>query len=665
MAQEKNILIQVSDDGATWTDLITLSKGTVSYRNEGLTLATTKYYRTIAKGDGVNTLDSDPSAAVSVASGFVQRYQDVLDKATTDGVGHPSFTQNLINDLIVRNLIQEGYLHESDKTQDELVYLYYGEQEAGTPYEFITYNWVDPTKHRLTNLGANNVDFTAGQGFSVTGGNDQYFNMNFVPSTDHVRGGANNSAVVFKLFNVPTTYVNPIRIIGVEGGTYDTNILQSSNGALTTRFYEDGRNSPSTITQSEINSHWQITKFDNSKNQRIFKNGSFLKTSDATTGWSSNGLPTDSIHMFGYNGGGGTHYPSEGGFGIGYLAKGTAMLYMDNLLYRILNKTYTFKESAPAGVSRLTVATSVLPSLYMPHVRRADDFPDGLITGLTKKYIIIYSTDHAGYGDGLDGGIAWGQADYPNLSDFEDMGIILQNTNDPETPHLEYVPNDPDGKPLHLYFHTGLDDTRNGSGNQQTWLWKTAGGSLTNPSIWTEVQHPLGLRSDLGVTENHTGYLVTFLQDDGSWIGVHSTRNWQANTISGIPKIGISTAPSSGTPWTRQTSEIEITSFMPYYHQFHHSRYLFFTRNTIQYCAGSFAQLDFDFDKSRICICQCDGNYNPTTFLGNISDVDSGNGATNCSFYIDEVNAPDTLNIYYTIGRTTLYHTTWDLKNLD
>ena len=658
MAQETNILIQVSNDEATWTDLATLTKGTVSYIDAGLALGTTKYYRTIAKGDGVNTLDSEPSTVVNVASGFVAQYQTVLDYATTNSIGTPSFVQNVLNDNMVRNILSIGKWSKFDV-------FYYFLQEAGTPYEFMTLNWINPANHRLTNEGANPISFIGGSGMKAAGGNSQYFNMNWTPSIDAVNCIKADAGAIFSLFDVPTTYASVVRIASSDSASTDQlTFLQSEIGKIVTRLYQGDmqENAKLPITQSEINKHYHIS--DISGNSSRFINGSLSQsTTKTTTGVLSN----ITTHLFGTNYRG-TPVPTPGALGLKYFALTGSLRFSDRELYQILNNQYLFKNKTKPSIQVFTAASSLLDSLYMAQVYRTDSIPAGTLLGITKKHFVVYSTDHGGYGDGNgNAGMAWGEMDHPNFSGFVEKGImLLDNTTQPETPFYAYTPNDVNGHVNHLYYHTGWNDPRNPPNVQQTRLYTApAGASLTDLTMWTDRGIILGLRTDLGVTENHTGYMIRDTKADASLIAIHVTRNNLSATASGIPKTGISTNNGIDYIWTRQVSEFDIVSFMPHFRQLHHTPYLYFMRNGIQYVVGGNTKFDFDFSQTRLAIARCDGNYKPVELIGNISQEGSGNGATNMSAYIDEANAPDTLNIYYTKPRTELFHTTWDLKNLD
>jgi len=671
MAQETNILIQISNDGATWTDLVTLSNGTVSHKHSGLTFGTTKYYRTIAKGDGVNTLDSDPSTVVNVASGFVQRYQDVLDYASTNSIGVPSFIQNILNDRIVRNFILAGIIDKSDKSKDKLDILYYFKQEANTPYEFLTLNWIDATKNKLLNLGTNNVSFTGGSGFHVAGNNSQYMDMQYTPSLDAVHCQSTNGSLIFKTFNIPSVYSQNARIMGcatIGDASSSINILNGGADSILLRFFEgDVYGGYSDILQTELNSHFHKS-LSNTKGKKLFKNGVYQGITDGVT---SSSNPTASIHLFGnnYNE---THYPSEEALGLSYVALGEALTYEDRVIYKILNSNYNFEEDSKDGVIGFTTAaTSGFPSLYYPKVYKSEPFKT-YFTGLTKKYIVFYSTNHADPGSAptpANGAIGWGECDHPNLSGYIDKGIVAKDTANPisgyqsETPSVIINPNDPNGQPIWFFYHptTTYPDA---GGIQQTRLLTASGGTGFNDVVFTDRGKVLGLTTiENGYSAPHTGYADAYVESDGSITVLHATKGWSADTEAGIPNLGKSTCPGNSYAFTRIDQDMDITSFMPYSRFFHSSPSLFFTRNGIQYAVArniNFFSND-QTSSSKISIFQCDGNYHPTTFLGNISGPDSGNNNSNADYYIEG----NTLYIYYIKNLTDLYVTTWDLKNLD
>jgi hypothetical protein len=157
------------------------------------------------------------------------------------------------------------------------------------------------------------------------------------------------------------------------------------------------------------------------------------------------------------------------------------------------------------------------------------------------------------------------------------------------------------------------------------------------------------------------------LENDGSVTVFHLTRGWVSDTVNGVNNYGFSTCQGNNYNFTRIESDIDIMSFMPTGRQLHHNPSLFFKRNNIQYVVGRNITLIVSQIRTNnfISIFQTDGNYRLTSFWGNISSIGGGTNTYNSGFFIDEVNDPDTLHIYYTEGFTQLYHTTWDLRNLD
>jgi len=666
MAQETNILIQVSNDGATWTDLVTLSNGTVSHKHSGLTLGTTKYYRTIAKGDGVNTLDSDPSTVVNVASGFVQRYQDVLNYASTNSIGVPSFVQNVINDNKYRNLIRAGFLHEPNKSLDKLNVFWVFKQEAGTPYEFMTLNWRDASKHRLVNQGTNNVSFIGGSGFKAAGSNSQIMGSDFYPSLDADIMGLTDSSMFFKTFDIPTTYVSPSRIAGADHDDSASQIMAQVVGykGLMMRLFDKEQQDP----YGDMNNYF----YANAKGDKntFFENSIFSAFQSMTLGRGAT-KTTAELKLFGA-----THinipYPTEAAVGLEYFGLGKDVLYDQQELTNILRGTYNFESSIINRGIKVTIAdTSGFPSLYYPKVYKSDPFKT-YFTGLTKKYIVFYSTNHEDPGSAqipANGAIGWGECDHPDLSGYVDKGIVAKDTPNPiagyqsETPSVIINPNDPNGQHIWFFYHP-TNTFPDAGGIQQTRLLTASGGIGFNDVLFTDRGKVLGITTtESGYSVAHTGYADAYVEADGSVLIIHSTKNWSADTEVGIPNIGKSTCPGNSYVFTRIDSDMDITSFMPYFRQFHHGPSLFFIRNSIQYavCRNASFIINDVTTSSKISLFQCDGSYHPSIILGNISGVDSGNDNSNAGYYIEG----DTLYVYYIKNLTDLYVGTWDLKNLD
>ena len=588
---------------------------------------------------------------------YSTQYRAVMDYAIANNIDTPSRSQNIINDVMVKNLVGIGVWDSCD-------IFYYFQQEAGTPYQFLTLNWVNPSIHRLTKGGANDVAFVADSGFKVTGGNNQYFNMNFTPSTDSVNFIASDNGVVFKTFGIASTFSQNGRIYG--GASVSTSRVQSINeaaGLFSAPSYQSG-GSPvngsviSGFEQSKINGHYQVSSLTDRK---YYKDGYFI--SDAFQYSLGSGSENAPLCLFGNNYLG-TKYPSEGPVGLSYFILGSAFRNYNREIYQILNHTYADERTLPGTLGFTTAQTSGFGSLYFFKIYPSAPFK-AYFSGITKDYIVTYSTDHAGDGAAAvpsNGAIGWGQCDNLMLSGYEDKGVIIAGYQS-ETPSLIINPRDPNGENVWLFYHPSHTYPDAG-GYQQTRLWTTAGGTDLNHTTYTDRGKVLGLDSiELTYDSPHTGYADVYMEADSSFTVMHNEKGWTGSTISTIPKWGKSTNPGNSYVFTRIDRNIDISSFMPFERLYHFGPSLFFKRNGIQYAVARKASWKNGTLRTDnfVSIYRCDGSYHPTSLWGDISGINGGTNTTTSGFYIEG----DVLYIYYVSNFTNLYVTTWDLKNLD
>lgn len=596
----------------------------------------------------------------SIPFAFTTQYQTIIDYATANSISTPSTNQNIINNGIVNSLIQLG-------DWDSLDVFYYFKQEAGTPYQFLTLNWHDPSKFRLTKGGANDVAFVADSGFKVSGGNSQYFNMNYTPATDSVNFTSSNNGIIFKLFGTDTTFSQNGRIFG--GAAVVGSQVSATNGAtgeFAIKAYQTNGGFPvngtslAYIGQSKINGHYLTsTKTD----RKFFKDGYYM--GDGFQYSLGSGSETAPLCLFANNYLG-TKYPSEAPVGLAYFMLGSSFRNDSGKINYLLNHPrFYHKETLPGTVAFTTASTAGFQSLYFIKIYPSAPFK-AYFSGITKDYIVTYSTDHANGGASTptpaNGAIGWGQCDDPMMNGYEDKGIIIAGYQS-ETPSLILNPRDPNGQPVWLFYHPTT--TYPGAGGiQQTRLTTTSGGIDLNHTTYTDRGTVLGLTpTESAYSQPHTGYSDVYMEADSTFTVTHGTQGWSGNTLAGIPKYGKSTNPGNSYVFTRIESAIDLTSYMPFQRLFHWGPALFFKRNGIQYAIGR----NVGWENSRlrtdnfIAVYQCDGQYHPTSLLGNISSTNSGNNTTTSGFYIEG----DTLYIYYVVNFITVYVTTWDLKNLD
>jgi hypothetical protein len=327
------------------------------------------------------------------------------------------------------------------------------------------------------------------------------------------------------------------------------------------------------------------------------------------------------------------------------------------------------EEFTQTGILRLSTAnTSGFPSLYYPKMYLSEPFKP-YFSGITKDYIFLYSTNHAKSGSipiPTNGAIAWGECDSPNLSGYVDRGIIISGYQS-ETPSILINPNDPNGQHIWFFYHPSQHYPNSGW-KQQTRLLTTSGGVNLHDQNWTDLGTILGFtQSELLYSQPHSGYADAYLEEDGTVTVFHVTKGWDNNTLDGLFHYGLSTCSGTDYLFTRLQSDIDITSFMPQGRTFYAAPSLFFSRNNIQYAVArnsTIIQQDININ-NFIGIYRTNQNYIPTSLLKNISSINGGSNSYNAGYFIDEINDPDTLHIYYVKNNTQMFHTTWDLRNLD
>ena len=344
-------------------------------------------------------------------------------------------------------------------------------------------------------------------------------------------------------------------------------------------------------------------------------------------------------------------------------------IYKGNLLIWQKPNEAPIEEFTPTGILRFTTSnTSGFPSLYYPKMYLSAPFKP-YFSGITKDYIFLYSTNHALGGATpipTNGAIGWGECDSPDLSGYVDRGIIIAG-HQSETPSLLINHNDPNGQHIWFFYHPHAGFPTSGN-KQQTRLLTTSGGVDLNTSIYTDRGMVLGFtQGELTYYQPHSGYADAYLEDDGSVTVFHVTKGWDNNTIEGLFHYGLSRGDGESYVFTRLVSDIDIISFMPTGRIFYAGQSLYFKRNGIQYVVARNATNSRQTPhlNNFVAIYTTNQDYIPNSFIRNISSINGGNENYNAGYFIDETKDPDTLHIYYIKNNTQMFHTTWDLRNLD
>jgi hypothetical protein len=279
-----------------------------------------------------------------------------------------------------------------------------------------------------------------------------------------------------------------------------------------------------------------------------------------------------------------------------------------------------------------------LTTIYWIQVYRSADFPE--ITGLTKDYLFIYSTHH-----NSTGGCSWGQGDNLDLSDFIEGGVIQSGASQ-ETPFLYRIPaaQAGDSEELHFTYHPV-------NSPQQTRLWTSSGGSLTNMTSngsWTNRGVMLPAPA---IATPHTGYAVFREASAGNY---EIKSMYDGNVSSQVFKYWSST---DGRNWTVGDSMnnivINSTTWTPGRIAPH------FIKNGVPYAVGYIKTSSTVESERPIALFKFDANYRNVEvvhYLGYSSDSPT--------FSVSEDG--NTLYIYFITSRTApnkVFVSTWDLTD--
>jgi hypothetical protein len=286
---------------------------------------------------------------------------------------------------------------------------------------------------------------------------------------------------------------------------------------------------------------------------------------------------------------------------------------------------------------------------------KASEFPE--ITGVTKKYFFIWSTDHA------TKGTYWGEGDDLELSDFIEKGRCFTTNDSTETPILYRI-----GSILFLSVHPSNIP-------QQTDVWSTSGGSLTSINTngsWTKHDNALGLYTLAngnqinGEDETHTGYMIwNTIQNtlDGT------TYQYEGQHLGGGTNFDNSFSRYSytndGINWVREDRYNIDKRLQPEYLNEMRGHYI--VRRGVIYAFQRFtrdSRIDpSNYDTKLIGFCKFDSNYRNPEFIKYLTDFE----CSDFSAYIDSEDS-NTVHIYITNPRfstpTKVYHATMDISKL-
>jgi len=264
----------------------------------------------------------------SMPAGYTTEYTAILNRAIALGYTLPDATQNTKNDNKIRQLKSIGAWTKFD--------VFYNAKQPTGLADFATLNWINPLLFQMNQSNASlKPTFVPNSGFK--GGSGKYFNTGFIPSTHSVKCLTGDGSMMWKAFDIPSTYSgNAEWIAGTRNGANKSTILIGSNAAtnLKCRLYNDG---DIIISHTLLNDSFIVNSFNSNSDFRIYENGVFL-TSDVGIGTTA-GKSTVQLIILGYNNNG-TIVPTVEPIGFSYMALSSILTGLELDIYNIMNETY-------------------------------------------------------------------------------------------------------------------------------------------------------------------------------------------------------------------------------------------------------------------------------------------------------------------------------------
>lgn len=182
------------------------------------------------------------------------------------------------------------------------------------------------------------------------------------------------------------------------------------------------------------------------------------------------------------------------------------------------------------------------PNGYWVSLFLASDFPE--ITGITKKWIVIYSSHHQPYGG------VWGQTDDTDMSSFTFGGKISKTQTASDESYDMFRSNTGDAYTVSLSYHPVQIP-------QQTRQYSTSGGSLTEIGSYNGGNEQVGwiFRGVTLPVANpeqeypHVGYAKFFDKGNGNY-EMYSNYQGANNPNGGVKQWWVST---DGINWTHDS----------------------------------------------------------------------------------------------------------------
>lgn len=275
----------------------------------------------------------------------------------------------------------------------------------------------------------------------------------------------------------------------------------------------------------------------------------------------------------------------------------------------------------------------------------SSDFPE--IT-CDKDYFFIWSTDH----DTLNGKTRWGKGDNLDMSDFQEVGVVIEGPSS-EAPFLFRI-DDIDAtnnEVLMLYYHPNPQP-------QSTRLYTSSGGSLTGVGngLGTIVNADWNFKGIVLTSSNpiepHTGYLKMFKRGVSDYRTIHLYKGGQ-------PQIYMFSDTSDGINFTDIYSpDLElglgteftlVASYGWYFNLYGQDWFLGTVNPRVPGTIGD--------DEKTLVLMKTDSDMQPNEL---IAILNSGNLTGVIEVYLEGNFA----YIYFLTDRTNVNYGIYDLRNL-
>ena len=309
------------------------------------------------------------------------------------------------------------------------------------------------------------------------------------------------------------------------------------------------------------------------------------------------------------------------------------------LLQTIISQGSVSFSDIETPVEVLEIGTDITPtSLYWLRPHLASDFPS---VTCDKTYFWVYGSDH----DIGSGGIYWGKGNNLDMSDFEELGLIISG-DQAETPFADFYTGTTN--PFHLYYH--VDAGAPGSGGVQRTRVITTTGGLLHTATYTASAGVLGAETG----DQHLGYMK-YWDVNGVKKAIHYKTG--ASLPDNIGTWQKSVIASDGFSATRGDLYDVTNGMTEGYRSLPTFGWFFYEYNRWWWIGIKKPVEDWEKWDNILCLCRADDNLD---IQEELTELNGGVG--NGTWEIFPRNGK--FHLYHIAESGFVEYSTWDKKNL-